>query len=970
MERLKDKIRSAWQPLLIFFLLSISIIAAGWLYSFYHLRDHRQEISRDLESVASLKENQIDSWLSERMSDAQNIVDNPYIGERVSHLFKETYSENMELDRLKWMRSLQNLKQYQNVLLLDIKGRIRMQTGKTVHKIGPETSTLARKVAATGRTSFSDFYYCTECRTVHLDVLAPVVQYNRQRDSVVGVIILRIEPEQLLYPLIQQWPVPSKSAETYLVKREGQEVFYLTELRFQKGSAAKLRYPLSRSELPEVMAINGSTGNVTAVDYRGKKVYAYLHNIPGNPWYMIAKTDRREAEAIAYTHVWFIGLIVIAMIFAAGGIIGSLWNRQQKSYFQNLLEQERERQALSKHYEYLTKYANDIILLLDEDLNIREANDKAVSVYGYPREKMLTLDIHRLRKSDSRPSVDDQYRKVVDENGLLFETVHKRSDGSTFPVEVSARRMEVERKKYFQTIIRDITERKRDQEVLQSQKEELEAANEELVMANQKLLSSEQELRLADEELRNQLAAVQESRDALERSQASLKQMEEMFDQFLKYSPVYVFFKDENIKSLKLSRNYERMLGRPLEELLGRNMDELFPSDLAKGMVEDDKRILREGKVVEVEEEFGGRHYRTIKFPILQEGRPRMLAGFTLDVTERRKAEQNLQELNQRFEYVLGATKTGFDIIDSDYNVIYIDPYWQKSYGEAAGKKCYRYFMNQDSVCPSCGIKTALEMKQVVVTQEFLKRENRWVEVHTIPFQDASGAWMAAEFNIDITEHKKSQENITAALKEKEVLLREVHHRVKNNLQVISSLLNLQSGYITDQRSLELFKECQTRVRSMSLIHERLYQSESLSRLSFSGYARALVEDLFHSYGIDRELVSYSMDIIDQPMKIDTAIPCGLIVNELVSNSLKYAFPSYHQIGRKGDISIIMTREDEGRLVLSVSDNGIGLPEGFDIEKVGSLGLQLVTTLVQQLDGRLEINNDHGACFRVVFKAE
>jgi len=975
-----DKIKSVWQPLLIFFLLSLSIVAAGWLYSFYHLRDHHKEIARNLESVASLKENQIDSWLSERMSDAQNIIDNPYIGERVGQLLREPYSENIGLDRLKWMRSLQNLKQYQNVLLLDIKGRIRMQTGKTVHKIGPETGTLASNVAATRQASFSDFYYCTECQTVHLDVLTPVIHYNRQRDSVVGVIILRIEPENLLYPLIQQWPVSSQSAETYLVRREGQEVIYLTELRFLKGSAAKLKYPLSRSELPEVMAIDGSIGNVTAVDYRGKKVYAYLHNMPANPWYIIAKTDRREAEAIAYTHVWFIGFIVIALIMAAGGIIGSLWNRRQKSYFSNQLEQERERQALSKHYEYLTKYANDIILLLDEDLNIREANDRAVAAYGYTRDKILTLDIHHLRKLDSRPSVDDQYRKVSDENGLIFETIHKRSDGSTFPVEVSARRMEVEGRKYYQNIIRDISERKRDQEILQTQKEELEGANQELLVINQKLLSSEQELRQADEELRNQLAAVQESRDALERSQASLKQMEEMFDQFLRYSPVYVFFKDENIRPLKLSKNYEQMLGRPLEELLGRNMDELFPSDLAKSMVEDDKNILREGKVIEVDEEFGGRHYRTIKFPILQEGRPKMLAGFTLDITERKQSEEALKKSEERFKQVAETAEEWIWEVDIKGLYTYSSPGVEKILGYSPQEIIgHKHFF--DFFAPEIKEEYKKNAFEVFAKKESFKGfinininkkgEKALLETSGLPVFNNDGIHIGYRgADINITEREKAKEQIKASLKEKEVLLREIHHRVKNNLQVISSLLNLQSGYITDQRSLELFKECQTRVRSMSLIHERLYQSESLSRLSFSGYARALIEDLFHSYGVDREMVSYSMDIIDQPMKIDTAIPCGLIVNELVSNSLKYAFPGYHQIGRQGLIKISLGREGDGSLALSVSDNGIGLPQGFNIDKVESLGLQLVTTLVEQLDGRLELKNKDGAFFRIIFRAQ
>jgi PAS domain S-box-containing protein len=1101
MERLKDKIRSARQPLLIFFLLSLSIVAVGWLYSFYHLREHRKEITRDLESVASLKENQIDSWLAERMSDAQNIIDNPYIGERVGQLFREPYSENIGLDRLKWMRSLQNLKQYQNVLLLDIKGRIRMQTGKTVHKIGPETGTLAGKTVITGQASFSDFYYCTECQTVHLDVLAPVIHYNRQRDSVVGVIILRIEPENLLYPLIQQWPVPSKSAETYLVRRDNGEVLYLTELRFQKGSAAKLRHPLSRKELPEVMAINGSTGNVTAVDYRGKKVYAYLHNMPANPWYIIAKTDRREAEAIA----WFIGFIVIVLIIAAGGVIGSLWNRQQKSYFRNQLEQERERQALSKHYEYLTKYANDIILLLDEDLNILEANDKAVAAYGYSREKILTLDIYRLRKSDSRSSVDDQYRKVVDDNGLLFEAIHKRSDGSTFPVEVSARMMEVEGQKYFQIIIRDISERKRDQEILQSQKEELEAANEELMVTNQKLLSSEQELIQADEELRSQLAEVQESRDALERSQTSLKRMEEMFDQFLKYSPVYVFFKDENIRPLKLSRNYEQMLGRPLQELLGRNMDELFPSDLAKGMVEDDKKILREGKVIEVDEEFNGRHYRTIKFPILQEGRPKMLAGFTMDVTEQKRSEEALRKSEERFKKLIDTAYDAIFIADAETGMIIdanaqagvllgmpveqIKGMHQSQLHPSELAEHYREVFRRHLesgraitenlyVCRKDGARIPVDISASVIELEGrrvnqgvfrdITQRKRSEEAHRKSEErfrqvaESAGEWIwevnmeglytysspAVEkilgysaqeivgqkhffdlfapeireeykkiafevfakkesfkgfININInkngekvlletsglpvfgndgalngycgadtnvTEREKAEEQIKASLKEKEVLLREIHHRVKNNLQVISSLLNLQSGYITDQRALELFKECQTRVRSMSLIHERLYQSEALSRLSFSGYAQALIEDLFHSYGADRGMVSYSLDIINQPMKIDTAIPCGLIVNELVSNSLKYAFPGYHKIGRPGLIKISLVREGDGSLALSVSDNGIGMPQGFNINKVESLGLQLVTTLVEQLDGRLEVKNKDGACLRIIFRAQ
>jgi|GEM_PF-2068735 len=984
METRSDKLKTAWQPLLIFTALSVGIIAVGWLYSFYHLKDHRQDIYRDLESVASLKENQINNWLSERMSDAQNIIDNPYIGQRVEQLFKEPYSENMSLDRLKWMRSLQNLKQYQNVLLLDVQGRLRMQTGRTVHRIGPETGALVRRVVASRHTSFSDFYYCTECQTAHLDVFAPVIHYNGRGDPVVGVIILRIEPEQLLYPLIQQWPVPSGSAETYLVRKEGDQVLYLTELRFLKGSAAKIKFPLSQNDLPEVMAIKGKSGNISGVDYRGHRVFAHVHNISDTPWFIIAKMDRREAEAIAYLHVWFIGLIVLMMIVAAGGIIGFLWNRQRTGFFRRQYKMEKERQALSKHYEYLTKYANDIILLLDQNLNIREANDKAVNTYGYSREKLLELNLHQLRQSDSRPSVDDQYRKVIDENGLVFETIHKRSDGSLLPVEVSARMIEAEGQKYFQTIIRDITERKRDQEILQSQKEELETTNQELMLANQKLSASEQELKQADEELRNQLAAVQESRDALQESQASLKQMEEMFDQFLKHSPVYVFFKDQDIRSIKMSKNYEQMLGRPLEQLLGKSMDELFPSDLARSMVEDDKVALREGKVVEVEEEFNGRLYRTIKFPILQEGKPKMLAGFTLDITENRKAEQDLRRSEEFIRSIISNSPIGIAVRDKKGKLLSYNQAWVRIWGMTNDRiaKHGHDIIGNDFRILFEHLGPHLEIVEKIFDRGgsfFIPELNiinpnqggaKWVRQYFYTVNDSQGnVDKVVILTDDITDRKASEDKILTALKEKEVLLREVHHRVKNNLQVISSLLSLQSGYISDEKSLSLFKECQTRVRSMALIHERLYQSKSLSNLNFLAYVRNLVEDLFHSYGIDRDKISCRMDIDESPMKIDTAIPCGLIVNELVSNSLKYGFPSYHLIGRQGQIEITLSRKDDGSVVLGVSDNGVGLPQGFDIEKVASLGLQLVTTLVQQLDGRLEIKGGNGAYFGITFKA-
>lgn len=216
----------------------------------------------------------------------------------------------------------------------------------------------------------------------------------------------------------------------------------------------------------------------------------------------------------------------------------------------------------------------------------------------------------------------------------------------------------------------------------------------------------------------------------------------------------------------------------------------------------------------------------------------------------------------------------------------------------------------------------------------------------------------------DITERKREEDKVRASLREKEILLKEIHHRVKNNLQIISSLLNLQSAHIRDPRALEVFKEGQGRVRSMALIHEKLYQSEDLARVDFSEYISNLAVYLFRSYEVHAGAVALDVDAEDVLLGVDTAIPCGLIINELVSNSLKHAFPG----GGGGSINIRLRPADAEHLTLTVADDGVGLPEGFDARRTSSLGLQLVNTLARQLGGEVLVGCGAGAEFSITFR--
>jgi PAS domain S-box-containing protein len=258
-----------------------------------------------------------------------------------------------------------------------------------------------------------------------------------------------------------------------------------------------------------------------------------------------------------------------------------------------------------------------------------------------------------------------------------------------------------------------------------------------------------------------------------------------------------------------------------------------------------------------------------------------------------------------------------------------------------------------------------------VITLQDYKNENAFEESQLeLLMTIASQAVIALEnsrlfmtLQRELEEKKRTEIQIKASLREKEILLQEIHHRVKNNLQIMSSLLRIQASYVKNKEVHKIFKESENRIRAMSLIHNKLYNSENYDRIDFTDYIKTLISGLFISYGVSSERILLNINLNNTLLNIDTMIPCGLIINELVSNSLKYAFPN----NRNGSIMIKLSH-DENELSLIVKDDGIGFKHKVDINSTDTLGIKLVKLLASQMDGKVEINSKVGTETKIIFK--
>lgn len=360
--------------------------------------------------------------------------------------------------------------------------------------------------------------------------------------------------------------------------------------------------------------------------------------------------------------------------------------------------------------------------------------------------------------------------------------------------------------------------------------------------------------------------------------------------------------------------------------------------------------------------------------------------GVNQDITELKIAEDALAESDQRLKDIIDFLPDATFTIDTEGRVISWNQAIEQMTGiwaeEMLGKGNYEYSLPfyRDRKPMLIDLVNASETEirnyyskftrngQVITAENEVNIRGKPIIIwgKAVPLYDNKGKLVGAIETIrDVTDFRDAQKKLKKSLDEKEMLLKEIHHRVKNNLMVISSLLELESRYIKDKAVLGVFKESQNRAKSMAYIHERLYRSTDLKRIDFGDYIQSLGEDIYETYVIDPDRIKLNLKVEEVMVDINTSVPLGLIVNELLTNSMKYAFPG----DRSGEIELEFSCSGDEYL-LRVADNGVGFPEDLDYKNSSSLGLQLVTSLTEQINGKISLLNKNGTEFKITFKEQ
>ena len=723
-------------------------------------------------------------------------------------------------------------------------------------------------------------------------------------------------------------------------------------------------------------------------------------------------------------------------------------------------------EAVEARYEILSRYARDPLLLMETSGKIVEANQAAVTFYGYSHEALLELNIQDLRRGDDAETLQRQAREST-ARGILFESMHTRKNGTRIPVEVSSRGVTIEGRRMLLSVVRDITARKIAMEMLREEEELLESVlNSSLsgIMVFKSCRNAQSVIEDFEWQLLNQTAEKLVGRHKEELLGRKLLEVmpgnrkEGLFDLYVdvvetgipldhehsyEHEQIRTWFQTTAVKlgdglvitfnNISERKQAEKALraakmeaeryaaemealldavpaavftahdpqcntisgNRLAQELLGLPVAGNFSKSAPAGEAPSSFRILKDGREIRPEQlpvqmAARGQNVRGYELdfvfadgtlctmlgdavPLLDEsGAPRGAVGAFIDITAHKRIEQALLESRERLELALRSSR----MAPFDWDIVRDKRTWSDGVHKLMGTEASSFqgtpeeffgaIHPEDRDGVQAAVAVAFETGDYETNFRVVWRDGSTHHISSrgkVHRDNAGQPVRLAGVSWDISERKETEQRLKASLREKEAMLKEIHHRVKNNMQVISSLVSLQADALKDPAMRGLFQDVRDRVRSMAMVHEKLYQSASLANVEFGDYARSLMHYLWRAHGSAASGIWLNFDLKPVHLPVELAVPCGLILNELAVNALKHAFR-----GRSsGAVTVTLGTSPDGCIRLGLADDGAGLPPGQDWRQSSTLGLRLVQMLAGQLNGAVETGPGPGAEFTLTF---
>jgi PAS domain S-box-containing protein len=940
-------------------LIALLLASAGYGYYRYQANSIREVAYNELKAIADLKSNDLSVWRSDRLHDASMNSTGRIRTDGLKWLAdtSNTAYRDATLEDLRFFRDQEG---YANMLIAGVDGGVLLSLDPGFTELEPEAKSLVAQAVSTQGSVVGDFFLCSACNTIHLDTAAPIMGADGRPAA---ILILRSDPERYLYPLIESWPTQSRSAETVLVRREGDQVLFLNKMRFQPDSALTMQIPLSENEVPAVRAALGGTGMFEGIDYRGVEVLADIRSVPDTPWFLVAKVDADEILAEARYRGLATLFIVGLFIVITGLMAAFMASSRRKNLYMTLFTAEREHRQMLEEFRATLRGIGDGVIATDAEGRVRHMNPIAEELTGWSEAEAAghqLKEVFHILNEETRADVENPVDRVLRESrvvGLANHTILIARDGTEKPIADSGAPIHDEDGSLVGValVFRDRSEERAAERVLQE--------SEAMLKQSQRVAGvGHYNLDVA----------------------TGLWTCSEMLDE--------IFGIDEGF-----TKNVEGWV-----DLVHPDQRSEMREYLSVHVLKHGKPFNKEYRIIRMNDHAERWLHGLGELDFDSEGKPKMMFGTIQDITEGKQAEAFLNEALVRTEdekeknrAIIEGIGDGVSIQDTDFKVLFQNQVHKDFIGDHIGEYCFQGYEKRDEICDGCPVALTYADGKVHLSERTVEFPEgiRYFEITASPLRNAEGQIIGGiEAVREVTDRKRADEEkeslraqLLQAQKMEAVgrLAGGVAHDFNNMLGVILGYAqlaitetpsgeklhsDLQEIINAARRSTDLTRQLLAFARRQS-IDPRVMNLNEITVNLLNMVQRLIGEDikLVWKPGHDLSLVKVDPAQIDQLLvnlavnSRDAIETVGVMTVETANVSFDAAYCKDHVGFVPGDY-----------VMLAISDDGRGIPQDVidhifepffttkDTSKGTGLGLSMVYGIVKQNNGFINVYSEPG----------